>query len=156
MNKIISVAIFLLLLVVNLYADIISGKVISVADGDTVTILLKNKEQVRIRLHCIDAPEKKQDFGQRSKQSLSDMIFGKDVDVIVKDKDRYGRLVGTILFNSININLEQVKKGMAWVYTRYCNEKEYYEAMEMARINKVGLWVDKKPIEPWLFRKMKK
>ncbi|MEF3255365.1 MAG: thermonuclease family protein [Deferribacterales bacterium] len=156
MNKIISVAIFLLLLVVNLYADIISGKVISVADGDTVTILLKNKEQVRIRVHCIDAPEKKQDFGQRSKQSLSDMIFGKDVDVIVKDKDRYGRLVGTILFNSININLEQVKKGMAWVYTRYCNEKEYYEAMEMARINKVGLWVDKKPIEPWLFRKMKK
>jgi len=83
---------------------------VGITDGDTVVVLTKEKRQVKIRLNCIDAPEKSQDFGQRAKQSLSDMIFGKDVEVVVHDTDKYGRTVGTIYLNGVDINMEQVKK----------------------------------------------
>ena len=98
-------------------AQSLTGRVVSVADGDTVTILTPGRQQVKIRLGQIDAPEKAQPFGQRSKQSLSDLIFGKEVRVQVETTDRYGRTVGRIFQDNLDINLEQVKRGMACGHT---------------------------------------
>jgi endonuclease YncB( thermonuclease family) len=96
-------------------AEMLHGKVVGVADGDTLTLLSPDHIQTRIRLFGIDAPEKSQAFGQRSKASLSDLVFGRDVDVIVQTLDRYGRTVGRVSHKGNDINLEQVRQGMAWI-----------------------------------------
>ncbi|MCX8084960.1 MAG: thermonuclease family protein [Calditerrivibrio sp.] len=137
-------------------SEILNGKVVGVSDGDTITVLLQGNKPVKVRLAQIDAPEKNQDFGQKSKQSLSDMIYMKDVTVKVWDQDRYGRVVGQVFLNGIDINLEQIKKGMAWVYTKYAKDPKYFEEMEIAKSKKLGLWSMKNPIPPWEFRKEKK
>ena len=117
----------LLLLPLAVFANI-TGKVIGVADGDTLTVLDGNKGLTKIRLNQIDAPEKKQDFGQRSKQSLSELVYGKQVRVEVFDTDKYGRKVGKVWVNDQDANLEQVRRGMAWVYTKFASEPEYFAA----------------------------
>ncbi|MGY6217351.1 thermonuclease family protein [Methylolobus aquaticus] len=132
--------------------DWIEGKVVGVADGDTLTVLDAGKRQHKIRLHQIDAPEKKQDYGMRSKQSLSDLAFGKTVRVEVVDIDRYRREVGKIWVGPLDANLEQVKRGMAWVYRKYAREQSYYAAEEAARKARIGLWAQPNPIPPWEFR----
>jgi endonuclease YncB( thermonuclease family) len=129
------------------------GNVVGVHDGDTVTILNAKKKQYKIRLACIDAPESNQDFGTRSKQSLSAMVYRKDVSIDVKDTDQYGRSVGFVNIGEKTANLEQVKKGMAWVYRKYCKQCAYYEAEQTARENRLGLWSQSNPIPPWEFRK---
>jgi len=88
--------------------QIITGKVVSVSDGDTVTVLDEQRRQHKIRLDGIDAPESSQDFGSRAKQSLSDLVFGKTVTVISSKKDRYGRTLGKVTIDGRNINLEQI------------------------------------------------
>ena len=95
------------------------GKVVGVADGDTVTVLDAEKHQHKIRLAGIDAPEKAQAFGQASKKSLSDMIFGREVDVKWDKRDRYGRIIGKISANQTDVCLEQVRRGMAWHNKQY-------------------------------------
>ena len=92
------------------------GKVVGVADGDTVTVLDAEKHQHKIRLAGIDAPEKAQAFGQASKKNLSDMIFGHEVDVSWDKRDRYGRIIGKISVDKIDVCLEQIRRGMAWHY----------------------------------------
>ncbi len=145
----------------SVYADIISGRVVGVSDGDTITILDNTNTQYKIRLGGIDAPEKKQAFGNVSKQSLSNMVYGKDVDVDWQKQDRYGRTVGKVIVNGLNANLEQVRLGMAWYYKKYQNELvlddrlDYLHAHENAEKSKVGLWVDKSPVAPWEFRHTK-
>lgn len=130
-------------------AERIEGKVVGVADGDTITVLDGDKRQHKIRLHQIDAPEKKQDLGMRSKQSLSDLVYGKAVDIEVVDIDRYGREVGKVWVGALDANLEQVKRGMAWVYRKYAREQSYYMAEDAARKAKTGLWDQPNPIPPW-------
>ncbi|MES2103917.1 MAG: thermonuclease family protein [Pseudomonadota bacterium] len=103
-----------LLLPLPSFAD----KVIGVADGDTLTVLHAGKP-LKIRLADIDAPEKKQAFGQVSKQSLSDMCFGKDATYQKRTVDRYGRIVARVTCAGVDVNREQVDKGLAWVYPRY-------------------------------------
>lgn len=143
------------------HAETIRGKVVGVADGDTVTLLDDAKRQHKIRLSGIDAPEKKQAFGQRSKESLSDLVFAKTVDVETDKVDRYGRQVGKIWINGVDANLEQVKRGMAWHYKQYAREqskkdqRDYAEAEVEAREARRGLWVDASPIAPWDFRHKK-
>jgi endonuclease YncB( thermonuclease family) len=100
----------------------ITGRVVAVANGDTLTVLVSNKGKTKISLHQIDAPEKKQDFGQRSKQSLSDLTYGKQVRGEAFDTDKYGRTVGKVWVNGQDANLEQVKRGMAWVYVKYASD----------------------------------
>jgi|GEM_PF-3304207 len=95
------------------YAETISGRVVSIADGDTITVLTPEKDQVRIRLSEIDAPEKSQDFGQASKQSLSNLVLGKDVLVQAEGLDKYGRTVGTVMVGGVDANLQQLAKGLA-------------------------------------------
>ncbi|MGC8769362.1 thermonuclease family protein [Calditerrivibrio sp.] len=148
-------AVFIVLIFISLsFAEIIKGKVVGVSDGDTITLLAEDNKPLKIRLAQIDAPEKKQDFGQKSKQSLSDLIYLKDVTVKVWDVDRYGRIVGQIFYNNLDVNLEQVKRGMAWVYFRYAKDPEYFKAMEIAKSKKIGLWSMPNPIPPWEFRKL--
>ncbi|MCG3698744.1 thermonuclease family protein [Aliarcobacter butzleri] len=124
-----------------------------VSDGDTITVLTSDKTQYKIRLNDIDAPEKKQAFGNKSKDNLAKYIAGKTVTVQYQKKDKYKRILGTIYYNNIDINLKQVKDGFAWVYKKYSKNQDYYNAEKLARDNKKGLWIDKNPIAPWEFRK---
>ncbi|MFV7791277.1 thermonuclease family protein [Aliarcobacter lanthieri] len=132
------------------------GKVVKVSDGDTITILTSDKVQYKIRLNDIDAPEKKQAFGNKSKDNLAKYIASKTVKVEYKTKDKYKRILGTIYYNNIDINLQQVKDGYAWVYKKYSKNQDYYNAEKLARENKKGLWNDKSPIAPWEFRALKR
>lgn len=140
-------------------ADTLYGRVIGIADGDTLTILDANREQHRIRLAGIDAPEKKQSFGQASKQSLSDLAYGRDVDVELNKADRYGRIVGKVLVSGVDANLTQIKKGMAWHFKKYEGEqsvadrKIYAAAEDRARQQRQGLWREQSPVAPWDWRK---
>lgn len=129
------------------------GKVVKVSDGDTITILTSDKTQHKIRLNDIDAPEKKQAFGNKSKDNLAKYIAGKTVTVKYNKTDKYKRILGTIYYNNTDINLQQVKDGYVWVYKKYSNNQTYYKAEKLARDKKIGLWVDKNPLEPWEFRK---
>jgi endonuclease YncB( thermonuclease family) len=140
----------------------LTGHVVAIADGDTITVLDSANTQHRIRLAGIDAPELHQAFGEQSKLSLSGMIFGKDVSVSYQKIDQYGRLVGKIVMDGKDINLEQVKAGMAWHYKFYEDEQTpedrelYAKAEEQARAARRGLWQDPNPTEPYQFRKEEK
>ena len=107
----------------------------------------------------IDAPEKAQPYGQKSKQSLHEMVHGKQVLVDYQKKDKYGRLVGKVLINSVDVCLEQVKRGMAWHYKQFANEQSkedqesYAQAETTAQAQSIGLWKEKSPTPPWVFRK---
>jgi len=140
-------------------ANIIEGKVVGVADGDTITVLDASKAQHRIRLVGIDAPEKAQAFGERSKQALSKMVYGKQVTVLWDKKDRYDRVLGKVLADWGDVNLAQVEDGMAWHYKRYMNDQSikdqlaYDDAEQTARRLKKGLWADANPTPPWDWRR---
>lgn len=140
------------LLAQPVWATTISGRVVGVSDGDTITVLDSARQQHKVRLSQIDAPEKSQDFGQRSKQSLSDLVFNKTVAVEVHDTDRYGRTVGQVRIGVMDANLEQVKRGMAWVYRQYARDPAYFQAEDAARSARIGLWSQANPTPPWEFR----
>lgn len=127
--------------------------VVGISDGDTVKVLSDDRREVKCRLFGIDAPEKNQAFGQASKQSLSDLIYQRVVDIKIVDQDRYGRSVCQISLNGVDVNREQIVRGMAWMYRRYCNDASYNQAEANARSKRIGLWVDVRPTPPWDFRK---
>ena len=137
----------------------LNGRVVSIADGDTVTVLDADNTQHRIRLSGIDAPESHQAFGTQSKRNLSELVFGKDVTVIYDKTDQYGRLVGKVIVDGQDANLAQVNAGMAWHYKEYQREQTpkdrelYARAEEEARAQHRGLWQDSNPIEPSQFRR---
>jgi len=137
----------------------LQGRVVRIADGDTVTLLDDTNVQNRIRLQGIDAPETHQAFGAKSKQSLSSMIFDKDVTADCGKTDQYARLVCKILLNGQDINLEQIKAGMAWHYKEYERQQSpedrelYARAEDEARAAHRGLWTDPNPTEPSEFRR---
>ena len=119
-----SFVVLLLTLVLSpAWADILIGRVVSVADGDTITVLDDSKTQHKIRLAGIDAPERKQPFGQRSKELLSDLVFGKTVQVETEKADRYGRQVGKVLIDGRDANLAIIAAGLAWHYKKYQKEQ---------------------------------
>jgi len=136
-------------------ASEINGRVVGVADGDTLTVL-QTQTTVRIRLAEIDAPEKAQPFGQRSKQSLSDLCYGKDARVVISNQDRYGRSIGRVWCTGIDANAEQVRRGLAWVYDHYVTDESLYALQDAARKARSGLWADPAPIRPWEWRKQKR
>lgn len=137
------------------------GQVVGVTDGDTVTVLDEQKQQHKVRLAGIDAPEKRQPFGQRSKEALSDAVFGKRVSVEWDKFDRYGRIVGKIVVDAKDVNLGQVEAGLAWWYQRYSAEQSisdrrlYAQAEEDAKREHLELWGNAEPIAPWDFRKLR-
>lgn len=137
----------------------LNGRVVGIADGDTLTLLDRNNTQHKIRLGQIDAPEvghgrnkPPQAFGERSKQSLSDLVFGRQVAARCRDRS-YERLVCQVFVGPLNVNLEQVQRGMAWAEPRYVMDLAYYRAQNQATAGHVGLWRDNNPTPPWLWRK---
>ncbi|OGT84318.1 MAG: nuclease [Gammaproteobacteria bacterium RIFCSPLOWO2_02_FULL_61_13] len=132
-----------------------TGRVVAVADGDTITVL-REREQVKVRLVEIDAPEKAQAFGNRSKQSLSDLCFNKTARLDDKGKDRYGRTLARVYCDGADANAEQVRRGMAWVYDRYVTDRGLYSIQDEARAAKRGLWADNSPVPPWEWRRKKR
>ena len=156
-NKCLSSLLYLFILIEVSVADTLSGKVISIADGDTVTII-NDYQKTKIRLAEIDTPEKHQPYGKKSKKALSDFIFNKEVEVEVVTIDRYGRTVGKIFLDNLNINREMVKAGHAWVYVKYAKDKTLFALEKNAKENQLGLWVlpEGERIPPWQWRKNKR
>ena len=150
---------FALLLSATAQTQTITGKVVGVSDGDTITVLDADKRQHKILLEGIDAPESNQDFGSRAKQSLSDLVFGKTVTVTSRKNDRYGRVLGRVTLDvgklpleGRNVNLEQVRRGYAWFYRHYAKELRpedaaaYERAENDAKASKRGMWANGEPM----------
>lgn len=148
-------------------AESIDGRVVGVSDGDTITVLDQDRRQFKIRLGGIDAPEKKQAFGERSKQSLSRLVFNKDVRIEWHKRDKYGRTIGKVWVapvscsecaKTIDANLAQLTTGMAWWYRQYAREQkvedqgQYSKAEADAQSRRIGLWADPSPMPPWEWR----
>jgi len=133
--------------------------VVGVSDGDTITMLDDGKTQHKVRLGGIDAPERGQAFGERSRQSLSALVFQKRVEARCHKKDRYGREVCAVFVSLRDVGLEQIRLGMAWHYKEYQHEQTtqdrlvYRDEEESAKARRVGLWKDAKPVPPWEWRK---
>lgn len=132
--------------------------VVGVSDGDTFTLLEEaTKANVKVRLYGVDAPEKKQPFGEKSKQFASELCFRKNVNIEVVNKDRYGRSVAYVyLEDGTNVNYELVKAGMAWHYKQFSKDPELDRLETEARKKRVGLWRDKDPTPPWEWRKQQR
>lgn len=152
---------FILLIGHYASADFV-GKVVAVTDGDTIKVLDEHNLQYKVRLAGIDAPEKNQPFGEASRKHLASILADKLVYVSTDRSDRYGRLLGKILIDGEDANLEQVRSGYAWWYRKYAHQQSKadrtaYELSEkFARQNKLGLWADDQPVPPWAWRKKKK
>jgi micrococcal nuclease len=149
-------AIWLLLLFLPFACSPESGpqqKVVGVMDGDTIEIL-ENNRPTKVRLYGIDAPEKAQDYGSRARQFVSDLVFGKNVRLIEKGKDRYGRVIGIVLLpDGRSLNEEVVRNGYAWYYRDYAKDPVLERLEEDARQSGRGLWEMANPTAPWEFRK---
>lgn len=159
----VGVCLFWLFLYFPALSQPLSGRVVAIADGDTLTILDDEKTQHKIRLAGIDAPEKGQPFSQKAKENLSRLVFGQVVTIEGEKRDRYGRRVAKVLLHEVDAGLELVKLGLAWHFKRYQREqnqsdrKSYAEAEEKARAERLGLWADPNPVDPseWRARKRK-
>jgi endonuclease YncB( thermonuclease family) len=130
----------------------LTGKVVGITDGDTITVLDAEKHQHKIRLEGIDAPESGQPFGTQAKKALSDKVFGKEVAIKESGKDKYGRTLGHIYVGKQHVNRELVAEGFAWHYKEYNRDSDLASAENEARAAKRGLWRDDVPTPPWDFR----
>ena len=130
-----------------------TGKVVAVDDGDTLTVLV-DRRPVKVHLAAIDAPELKQAFGEQSRQSLADLCLGKDAVVREAGRGRYGSSIGRVVCSGTDANAEQVRRGMAWVYQRNTHATSPLHFLEdVAQRSHEGLWADKSPVRPWIWRK---
>ncbi len=155
MNWILRLQIVLLALSPAVFAADLSGRVVGIADGDTFTLLTSDKQQVKIRLAEIDAPESSQPYGNKSKQALSGLIFGKDVRVVVQTTDRYGRTVGRPYVGNLDVCEEMVRVGAAWVYRQYVVDESLFDVENDAREARRGIWglSESEQVEPWNWRR---
>jgi len=155
LNRILRLQIVLLALSPAVFAADLSGGVVDIADGDTFTLLTSDKQQVKIRLAEIDAPESGQPYGNKSKQALSGLIFGKDVRVVVQTTDRYGRTVGRPYVGEFDVCEEMVRVGAAWVYRQYVVDESLFDVENDARAARRGIWglSESEQVEPWNWRR---
>jgi endonuclease YncB( thermonuclease family) len=134
------------------------GRVVGISDGDTIKVLTLTKQQIRVRIAFIDCPETGQAFGSRAKQAMSELVFGKDVELRPHTIDRYGRLVALVYVEGVDTGLALLTAGLAWPYYRYLPEASsslqdsYRSAAERAKAARLGLWSDPKPVPPWEWR----
>lgn len=155
--KLLSPSVIALMLIMGLAPDKVlppkpfTGKVVAIADGDTVTVLHEN-QQHKIRLSGIDAPESRQAFGDKSKKALADKVFGKEVKVEWSAQDKYHRILGEIYLGERRISEEMISDGLAWHYKQYSKDQNLAKAEFTAKQLKKGLWIDPNPIPPWEFR----
>ncbi|MEN3296763.1 MAG: micrococcal nuclease [Burkholderiales bacterium] len=127
-------------------------EVIHITDGDTLTLLVDGKP-LKIGLANIDAPEKKQAFGERARRSLSRLCSGKKAYFQAQNIDRDGRTVAVVSCGGIEVNRAQVERGMAWVYRKYNNDLPLFAIEARAKEKRKGLWAGKSPTPPWEFRR---
>jgi endonuclease YncB( thermonuclease family) len=134
-------------------AETLTGKVVKVADGDTITVLI-GAERVKVRLAEIDAPERGQPWGKRAKQALIEKVAGHVVQVETRFNDRYGRRVGHVVCSGRDINRELVRQGHAWVYRQWMRDKTLLDDESRARAAHAGLWSLPEPerVPPWQWR----
>ena len=137
--------------------EIITGKVVKVADGDTL-VIMHGYDEIRIRLYEIDTPELDQPYGAEAKQALYDLTFNRIVSVTVETIDDYGRIVGKVFIRDLDVNAEMIRGGHAWVFRRYAKDKDLYELEQAARENQLGLWAlpEEQRIPPWQWRYRRK
>ena len=133
----------------------LTGRVISVSDGDSLTLLVDDRQQVKVRLAEIDSPESGQAYGNKSKQILTELIHGKEVIVVVQDTDRYGRTVGRLYVGDLDVSAEMVRTGAAWVYREYVIDAGLFAIEENAKNAKRGLWglSEAQQTAPWNWRR---
>jgi len=147
----------LLIVSMSVHAAMLTGQVVGITDGDTLTLLV-DRQQYKVRISGIDAPEKRQAWGEKSKTNLSRLAFNQEAVAECPKVDRWGRQICKVSVNAVDIGLEQIKDGMAWWYRKYAKEQSSddqsaYENMElMAKLRRLGLWSDTNPIPPWYFR----
>ncbi len=133
--------------------ETIKGTVVSVADGDTMTILTDSEERIKVRLYGIDAPEKGQDFSNKARTYLNDLCYGKTVKVEKKGIDQYDRTLGIVYLDELNLNQEMVKEGLAWYYNHYVEDPVLEGLEKTARQQKLNIWSLKNPTPPYEYRK---
>lgn len=133
----------------------IEVSVVGVHDGDTLTGLTSGREQIKVRLEGIDAPELGQPFGRVAKRALSDKVFGKTVEIVTSRRDLYGRVVGQAIIGGRDVGEELVREGSAWHATNFSHDKRLAAAEARARRARAGLWADRSPEPPWEFRKQR-
>jgi endonuclease YncB( thermonuclease family) len=136
-------------------AEELRGRVVGITDGDTLTLLTPERREVKIRLAEIDTPESRQPFGTRARQALSDLTFRRDVRVDVQDTDRYGRSVGRVYADGVDVNAEMVRRGAAWVYRRYSHDPALLVLEQEARQARRGVWAlpESQRTPPWEWRR---
>ncbi|MFC3127218.1 thermonuclease family protein [Pseudoroseomonas globiformis] len=150
------------LLLLHLAAPVLAaelrGEAVGVADGDTLTLLTPDRQQVRVRLAQIDAPEAGQPWGSRARQALADLVFRRSVVVLVMDTDRYGRTVGMVRVGRLDANAEMVRQGHAWVYRQYLRDRSLLAVEEEARQARRGLWAlpEAERVPPWAWRRQQR
>jgi micrococcal nuclease len=141
---------------------VLQGRVAGVTDGDTLKVLVADQKLLRIRFAFCDAPEKKQAFGVRAKQAMSELVFGKDIELRTHAIDRYGRTVAQVAVDGKDVEAEMLRQGLAWVYERYITEASaeiqdtYRKSQDEAKADRRGLWSDPNSIPPWIFRNLAK
>lgn len=133
------------------------AKVIGITDGDTIKVLRTGNEHVKVRLAGIDCPERKQPWGTKAKQAASDLVAGQTVTIKVTDIDRYGRTVGRVFVDGMNVNRALVEGGHCWAYTRYVKDKVLFTLQDEARKSQRGLWAlpETERVQPWEWRRNK-
>jgi len=146
------VSIFLLSLICPARAEEFTGKVVGIDDGDSFKVLTPEKQEIRVRLLGIDAPEWKQPFREVAKKALSDLIYNRVVLIVPADEDRYHRVLANVYVDRIWVNLAQVRAGLAWHYARYSSDKTLATAEADARAGRLGLWQEPNPRPPWNWR----
>jgi len=150
------ILIFSLLLISQNAPETITGRIVKVSDGDTVTLLTKDNQQIKVRLEGIDAPEKRQDFGNMATLCVRQLCEGKTVTVIKTGTDRYNRVLGILYVDNLIINEYLVRQGLAWHYKQF-NKSHRLDSLEkLARKEKLNIWSLPNPIPPWEYRKNKK
>ncbi len=136
----------------TIHAAEFGGRVVGISDGDTLTVQTDDNRRVRVRLAGIDAPEHDQPYGAAATRSLSALALDRAVRVRVVAEDDYGRTVGTVFADGRDLDAEQVRRGMAWVYRRYARSRSLYALEAEAKQARRGLWADSNPIPPWDWR----
>jgi len=144
-------ALLLVVAGVPVSAETLIGRVVSVQDGDTLTLRVAGR-RVKVRLAGIDAPERDQPFGDKSRRSLSQMTLNRTVNVPVQKIDDYGRTIGAVTVTGSNVEAEQVRRGLAWVYRQYTHDAQLLALEAEARAVRRGLWADANPTPPWDWR----
>ncbi|GAB1235163.1 thermonuclease family protein [Ferrigenium sp. UT5] len=139
-------------LVFSAQAETFDAKVIAVLDGDTV-LVLRDQQKIKARLLAIDAPEKTQPYGRRSRRSLCELVCKRDVRLETQAVDQYKRLLATLYVDGRNINQEQVRRGMAWEYSHHHADQTYLALQQEAQQARRGLWADAEPTPPWQWRR---